>query len=131
MKSDITTREDIIFLIDHFYKKILVDKTIGHFFTDVVKIKLDHHMPIMYDFWEGALLDGTSYKGNPMLKHIAIDKIQRLEEKHFAVWVKEWNTTIDTYFLGAIADQAKQKAQMMKDLMMYKISESRKDGFIQ
>lgn len=131
MKSDIKSKEDIIFLIDHFYKKILVDHTIGHFFTDVIKIRLEHHMPIMYDFWEAALLDGTSYKGNPMLKHIGIDKIQRLEEQHFNVWVTEWNATVDNHFSGVIAEQAKRKAQMMKDLMLFKIKASRNEGFIQ
>ena len=85
----------------------------------------------MYNFWEAALLDGNSYKGNPMLKHIAIDKIQKLEEKHFNVWIAEWDATIDEHFSGKIADQAKQKASMMKDLMLFKIKASREKGFIQ
>lgn len=131
MKTDITDKEDIIIVIDHFYNKILSNKTIGHFFTEVVKIQIDHHIPIMYDFWESVLLDGNTYKGNPMLKHIAIDKILPLEAHHFNVWIQEWNASVDLHYSGPIADQAKQKAKMMKDLILYKIAASKKDGFIQ
>jgi len=130
MKTDITTKEDIIIVIDHFYNKILSDKSIGHFFTDVVKIQVDHHMPIMYNFWESVLLGGT-YKGNPMPKHIAIDKILPLKEEHFNTWITEWNASVELHFDGPIADQAIQKAKMMKDLMLYKIGASKKDSFIQ
>lgn len=131
MKADIQSKDDIKFLIDHFYKKILVDKTIGHFFTEVVKIQMDHHMPIMYNFWESALLDSNSYKGNPILKHIAIDKIAKLEDVHFNAWISEWNLSVDELFIGPIADQAKQKALLMKNLMLFKINASRDKSFIQ
>ena len=38
MKKDLANIEDIKLLIDSFYKKVIVDPTISHFFTEVVKI---------------------------------------------------------------------------------------------
>lgn len=67
---EIKNRADIEFLIDTFYKKIIADDTIGHFFTEVVKIDWEKHIPLMNDFWETVLFGGYKYKGNPMLIHM-------------------------------------------------------------
>lgn len=48
--TDISSREDIQLLVDSFYKQVLKDEVIGHFFTTVVKMEWDIHIPIMVDF---------------------------------------------------------------------------------
>lgn len=85
----------------------------------------------MYDFWEMVLLDKMVYKGNPMLKHISIDKKFRLEEKHFDRWIYLFINTIDQLFVGPKVELAKQRALSMKALMLHKIDLSRGDHFIQ
>ena len=131
MERDISSRDDIILLVDTFYEKVLKDEVISEFFTKVVPIDFNKHMPTMYDFWEMVLLNKMVYKGNPMLKHISIDKKSKLEEKHFDRWLLLFNETIDKLFIGPKVELAKQRALSMKALMLHKIDLSRGDHFIQ
>ena len=125
MKKDLGNIEDIKLLIDSFYKKVIVDPTISHFFTEVVKISWEKHIPIMYSFWDTVLFGTMTYKGNPMIKHIELDKKEHLNKEHFAQWIKLWEETIDDHFSGAIAEKAKQKAESIEILMLNKIEQSR------
>ena len=131
MKEDISSREDVVNFVNAFYKQVLVDDHINDFFTNVVKLDLAKHMPVMYDFWEMALLDKMVYKGNPMLKHIAIDKLARLEQSHFERWERLFSETLDQLHEGPKVDLAKQKVSTMKSLMLHKIKQSRGDYFVQ
>jgi hemoglobin len=130
MKRDIETADDIKLLIDTFYKKILTDDIIGYFFTRVIKLDWDRHIPIMYSFWETMLLGKTSYRGNPMMKHIDLNRNEKLEQKHFDQWLKLWGLTIDEIFEGSKCKEAKSKAETIARLMMIKIEDSKAD-FIQ
>ena len=119
--KDITTRQDIIHLIDSFYTKVVKDDLIGSYFTEVVTLDFEKHLPVMYNFWESVLLGGTSYKGNPMIKHIQLHQKKALEEKHFNRWLTLWEQTIDEHFTGSVADQAKHRAKSIKSIMMFKL----------
>ena len=55
--KEIEGRKDVELLVDRFYEKAFKDKVIGHFFTQVVPLDLNHHIPILYDFWESTLFD--------------------------------------------------------------------------
>ena len=130
MKSDITNRADIEFLVKTFYEKVLRDKIIGHFFTRVVTISWEQHFNIMYNFWESLIFNEAKYKGNPMTKHINLNKKSSLKKQHFDHWLKLWNVTVDELFEGEKADLAKRKANDMAQLMLYKIEESKNQRFI-
>ncbi len=129
--NDINNRKDIEFLIDAFYKKVIKDETIGYFFTDVIKLDWEKHIPIMCDFWETILLDEIKYKGNPIVKHIELDRKSKLKTIHFNQWFFLWKTTIKETFKGTRADEAIKRATLMKELMLYKITQSKNDNFIQ
>ena len=131
MKKEIENEGDIQFLVDAFYKKAIVDETIGYFFTDIIKINWQTHLPIICSFWYSVLFGTTSYKGNPMLKHIELNKKEPLHKEHFTKWLQLWEETIDAYFVGKKAEEAKKKAIAMSQLMMYKIEASKQNGFIQ
>ncbi len=131
MKPDIQSRADIILLVDTFYQQVLIDETIGYIFTDVVKIQVEEHMPVMYDFWCSVLLREQSYQGNVMLKHIALNRRVSLTEAHFDRWVFLWNSTIQSLFEGPVVEEAKRRVDAMKQLMMFKVNQSKRDGFIQ
>ena len=131
MEKDIENRQDIENLIDAFYRKVVVDETIGYFFTEVVQLSWEKHIPIMYSFWETILLDNITYKGNPMVKHIELNRLEALTKEHFTRWLFLWKETIDEYFKGSIANIAKSKADQMAALMMYKIEQSGNKNFIQ
>ena len=50
-------REDIILLVDTFYKSVLQYDRINYFFTDVAQLDFEKHMPRMYDFWGTTLFE--------------------------------------------------------------------------
>lgn len=131
MKPDINSSEDIIRLVDTFYKKVLKDEIISHFFNEVANISWEHHMPIMYNFWESVLLDNPIYKGNPMTKHIRLDQKSRIEKVHFDRWEELWHETLDELYSGEKVKLAKKRAGELKALMSFKIQQSRNNLFIQ
>jgi len=120
--KDIESRTDIEHLVDAFYAKVIVDETIGHFFTEVVPIDWDKHMPTMYDFWESMLLGAANYQGNPMQKHIAFSKKEPLKPKHFSQWLSLWEQTINANFEGDKAREAIMRAKSIAGIMEMKTS---------
>lgn len=121
----IETREDIEFLVNDFYSKIIKDQEIGFFFTNVAKIDLSKHLPKMYNFWESILLGNTVYDGNPMRVHFPINQVAALEEQHFQRWLQLWEESITTYFAGDNADIALQRAQNIARIMAHKMKIAR------
>lgn len=121
MRKEITERADIETLVQTFYKSVRADQTIGYIFNDIVQVDWDEHMPVMYDFWETVLFGKMAYKGNPMIKHIALNLKVKLTEEHFERWIEIWEETVSTLFSGEIAENAIDKANMMKHLMVTKI----------
>lgn len=121
--KEIEFREDVVHLVDAFYKQAVSDSVIGHFFTEVVQLDFAAHMPVMYDFWESTLLGNNVYKGNPMLKHIALSKKSPMTSVHFDRWLVLWVDTVNGLFQGQKAEEAKSKAQQIATLMQYKVAE--------
>lgn len=120
------TREDIEFLVNEFYHKVVQDDTIGFFFDEVAKVDWSHHLPKMYSFWETLLLGNISYKGNPMAMHFPINKKVAMEKFHFEQWIKLWTKTINENFSGELADLAIYKATNIANLMAYKMETAKK-----
>ncbi len=123
---DIETREDIDELVAAFYKKAIKDKLIGYIFTDVAKINLEHHLPVIADFWEMLLLGTTNFQAkygrSPMQIHQALSEKTDLKLEHFARWVKLFCETIDERFKGETADLAKIRAISIADTMRIRFS---------
>jgi hemoglobin len=67
------------------------------------------------DFWETNLFFEKSYKGNPIDKHIEVDKKfdGAINELHFGTWINLWYQTIDELFEGDTAQIAKNRARNM------------------
>ncbi len=118
---DIHSRKDIELLMEKFYDKVKKDDTIGPIFNDVAKVDWSHHIPIICDFWETLLLDAASYRKNVMEVHFNLNRKIALEDKHFEVWLELFTDTVDEYFTGEKATQAKKKAKSIADLMKFKI----------
>lgn len=128
MKSDITNRADIVLLVDTFYKKVKQDDVIGHFFTKVIELSWEKHMPIMYDFWETLLLSTAGYAGNVMQPHINLDKMSAIDPEHFDRWLLHWTDTVNDLFAGFKADEAVSRAQTMAYLINNKVVRHRNDS---
>lgn len=121
MKKDITERNDIEILINCFYEKVKANEIIGFIFNDVANVDWEKHLPRMYSFWASLLLGENSFTGNPMIKHIALNKLTRLTNHEFSEWLRLFNQTTDELFKGEKAEEAKLKASNIARLMLYKI----------
>ena len=123
-KKDIENKDDIKFLVDSFYKKVLSNNIIGFIFNDVAKINFHDHMPKMYDFWESTLLQSNSYNGNPMIIHLDLHKKIPLKKVHFDEWLRLFNETVNELFHGETAELAKTRALSIATVMQIKISQT-------
>lgn len=119
--KDIKTREDIEKLMSTFYGTMLKDPLLGAIFTDVAKIDLEEHLPILGDFWESVIFHTAKYKGNPMEVHIQLHEKVPLRQQHFDKWLALFDQTVDQLFEGENAALAKQRAHSIALLMITKI----------
>ncbi len=117
---DIESRSDIEHLLQNFYSKALVDPVIGYFFTEVVPLQMDTHMPVIVDFWETVLFGKAAYKGNVLEIHKHIHRLSAFREEHFERWVTLFTFTVDEYFAGEKAILAKQRAESIATIMKIK-----------
>ena len=121
MKKDISSREDLFLLVKFFYDKLLSDKTISYLFTDIAKIDLDHHLPILVDFWDSVLFQSDTYRKNAMQPHLILNQKSPLEKHHFETWLMYFNNTVDELFEGEKAFLAKERAQSIATVMQIKL----------
>jgi hemoglobin len=126
-KKDLGTEQDIQLLVDTFYGKAMSDPLIGFIFTDVAKISLEHHMPVMYSFWGSMLLGTDNYRSNPMVKHMDLNKKTPLLPEHFKRWLEMWEETVNELFAGPMAVQTITRARNIASVMEYKVRRDRKD----
>ncbi|MDZ4680814.1 MAG: group III truncated hemoglobin [Saprospiraceae bacterium] len=124
MKADIQNRADIETLVNTFYEKVKKDEAISYFFTEVIPVNWEHHLPIMYDFWENLLFATGNYEGNPMAKHKGIHRKSPLSMSHFQQWIRLFNETVNELFEGENAELIKQRAQSIATVMQVKIHNS-------
>ena len=104
--NDISSKDDITKLVLTFYEKVNKDDELSPFFKD---LDFEVHMPKMIHFWSFALLNEPGYTTNVVEKHVHMP----LKEVHFERWLNLFNETIDEHFSGEIANQAKQRAQLI------------------
>lgn len=94
--AHLKSEQDINQLVEAFYTKAITGPTIGHIFTDVAKLGLETHLPIICDFWESILL------GNPMLKHLELAEQTALTQVHFESWLAMWEQTVRISLRGTM-----------------------------
>jgi len=119
--KDLSNRADIENLVTRFYEKIITDELIGKFFTEFIRLSFDHHLPIMFDFWETVLFKSDIYKGNPMLKHLELNRIYALKPVHFDRWLLLWEQTIRSNYEGELSEKAITQAHQIGQLMQFKL----------
>ncbi len=130
-RKDIETRLDIELLVNTFYDKVREDESIGFIFNEVAEVDWPKHLPVMYNFWESVLLSNPVYRGAPIPKHIALDKKVALHPAHFTRWKQLFFSTLDELFEGEKVAEARRRVNLMEPLMLHKIEQSRREGFIQ
>jgi hemoglobin len=121
MKTDIRDRKDIELLINSFYEKVKQDETIGYFFTEVIPVDWNKHLPVMYNFWENIVFFTGSYEGNPMVQHQNLHKKSPMKVEHFKKWIELFESTVNEHFNGDKAELIKQRATSIATIMQLKI----------
>lgn len=121
MRRELTSKEDLNFLIEEFYSQAMMNKRIGHFFTESVQLDLVSHLPKIAAFWSDILFGTKLYKSNPMQKHIELHSISPLTKDDFGEWLKLWKETVSKYFEGAKANEAISRAENIAAVMQFKL----------
>ena len=124
MKTDIRSKDDIVRLIDTFYAKVKTNSLIGYIFTEIAQLNWEHHLPIMYDFWESVLFHTGPYNRNPMVVHKNLHARHPLNREHFNEWLQLFRETVDELFEGDNAVIIKQRAESIATVMQLKIFHS-------
>ncbi len=120
--KDIQNQEDLYLLVNEFYKKLLADKSISYIFTDVVKIKIEEHLPILVTFWSQAILGTGGYVKNLTQIHLDIDKKELLTKELFDIWLSHFYVTVDENFKGQNSEKIKTQALSIATIMQIKIA---------
>jgi hemoglobin len=124
--KDIQTAEEIHLVVDEFYKKLLADEKIRYIFTDVVKIKLEEHLPILVTFWSQAILGTGGYVNNLTQIHLDINAKSYLSKELFEIWLGHFEAAINENFEGFNCERMKNQAHNLSTIMQIKIAQKDK-----
>ncbi len=86
------------------------------------------HIEKITDFWNSIIFSSIDYIGNPVEKHIEVDKKSnyKIDQNHFDQWLSLWYQSIDNLYMGKNANILKDKARNIAHIMWIKIFSSRK-----
>lgn len=123
----IVSRDDVRLLVHSFYDKIRADQVLGPIFkASISDEKWPGHLDKMVDFWMGNLFGIKGFKGEPILAHVKADnKIDnKINQEHFAYWIRLWFETLDENFEGEKCQKAKDVARMLTTPMYFAVWEN-------
>jgi hemoglobin len=122
MKPDISTREDIHYVITEFYKKLVSDKMMLPFFEEIVRKKeLNHHIDVITDFWQDILLNTNTYRNNVLQKHLDFHEKVVFEKAHFTKWLQYISISITNSFEGQTSQNMIDRAKSIAMVMQVKL----------
>lgn len=122
--QDISNIEDIKLLVNTFYEKVQNDDLIGPIFNEKMMGRWPEHLEKMYRFWQTLLLEEHTYSGSPFPPH----KQLPVNQSHFDRWMEIFTETVDSLFVGKLAEEAKVRAANMAYMFNYKIEYFRNQG---
>jgi hemoglobin len=121
--NDIQTPEDLHLLVATFYEKLLSDPSINYIFTDVVKIHLEEHLPILVTFWSQAILGTGGYTKNLTQIHLDVNDKEYLSPELFKIWLNHFFNSVDENFKGENSEKIKTQALQIATIMQIKIAQ--------
>lgn len=117
MKNDILNINDVKILVDSFYEKVRQDDLLAPVFDERISNRWPVHLEKMYRFWQTVLLEEHTYSGSPFVPHATLP----VKQEHFERWIILFYKTIDEYFEGEKAKEAKWRAEKMAEMFYHKI----------
>jgi hemoglobin len=124
--NDIQNQDDLYIVVDAFYKKLLADEAISYIFTDVVKIKLEEHLPILVSFWSQSILGTGGYYNNLTQIHLDVNANSYLSKELFEIWLNHFENAIDENYKGINCERMKNQAHNLSTIMQIKIAKEEK-----
>lgn len=121
MLRDIENKEDLQLIFETFYQKVIKDEMIGHFFTKVIPVDLEVHLPIIVQFWEYNLFHKGTYSKNLLAIHQHVDEKSSISYNDIDKWVKLLYETIDILFAGTVTSRLKTNALSIATIMKLKV----------
>lgn len=121
--KDIKTQDDLYLLVDELYKKLLSDESISYVFTDVVKIKIEEHLPILVTFWSQVILGTGGYSNNLTQIHLDVNAKSHLSPALFKIWITHFDNTVNENFVGENAEKIKTQALNLATVLQIKIAQ--------
>jgi hemoglobin len=106
-KLDHVSEDGIKLLVDGFYAKVRRDPELAPIFLRAIPGDWGAHLAKMYAFWSSVMLTTGRYKGNPVVKHLAIPSIQ---PALFERWLALFNETSTELFDDAVSAEFQAKA---------------------
>ncbi|MEP6843195.1 MAG: group III truncated hemoglobin [Pseudolysinimonas sp.] len=119
---DLRDRADVDSLVIAFYRAAFADPLIGPIFTDIAKMDLDHHLPIIGDFWQTVLFGSALYRRNALRMHQALNARVHLGHEEFDRWLSLWTACVDTQYAGPVAERAKLQAGRIAGSMQRRLA---------
>jgi hemoglobin len=124
MKKDIETLDDIKLMVNTFYQRIQINDVLGPIFEQRIGGRWEQHLEKMYRFWQTVLFNEHTYSGSPFPPHATM----QIDERHFVIWVQNWTGTVDEFFTGPIADEAKRRGTLMAGIFNSKLEFFKRNG---
>ncbi|QPJ61557.1 MAG: group III truncated hemoglobin [Candidatus Nitronauta litoralis] len=115
-REDLDSPENIKVLVDAFYTRVQQNEILAPVFDQTIN-DWSEHLPKMYLFWESLLFGTGEYSGNPFQKHVVLP----IEAQHFQTWLQLFLKTVDQYFEGEKANQAKESAKTIAKIFQRKM----------
>lgn len=115
--KDITNIEDIELLVNTFYERVRNNDLLAPIFNNIIQDRWAEHLGKMYRFWQTVLLGEHTYYGKPFPPHARLP----VRQQHFDTWLSLWHETIDKYYAGEKADEAKWRGNKMAVVLLSKI----------
>lgn len=120
---DLTSRADIIRLVDAFYDRIRRDEKLGPIFNDIAQVNWETHLPKMYDFWDTVLFGAGTFRGNPLAAHAKLVSTADMSKASFDHWLELFTATVHDLFQGTNAAVILRSAEDMANVIYSKINQ--------
>src|SRR5665647_1370258 len=104
--AELCTEEEIVQLVNGFYKSVRKDEVLGPIFNHHVN-DWDTHLSTMVDFWSSTLRGSARFRGAPMPKHAALPG---LSFELFQRWLMLFDQTTNALPNTALRERARELA---------------------
>ncbi len=106
--------ENLRTLVYRFYERVRDDAHLGPVFERAIgseDANWEPHLRTMTDFWHTVVLHKNTFKGNPLVRHMAVEGI---EPEHFVRWIQLFEEVAAELFDERLAAYIVGRAQNMR-----------------